>query len=996
MLCSKLFVRSCALSVLVWFLHSVNGSLADEKPYGLTKRTAWTNSKIKGSPDPPSPYRTVGAFPKLKFDEPLDATFAPGLDRMFVVERYGKIYSFPNDPRAESADLFLDMKKVVYGLAFHPEFAKNGFCYVTYLVHTEEHPEGTRVARFNASGNPPRVDPTSEKVLITWPSGGHNGGCLKFGPDGYLYIATGDSSGIADEYRTGQDLTNLSGAILRIDVDRQSAGKPYTIPADNPFTKVPDARGEIWAYGLRQPWKIAFDRKTGKLWTGNIGQDLWEAVLQIERGGNYGWSVLEGSHPFGPDRPRGPTPFIEPIFEHHHVECRSITGGYVYHGSRIPKLRGAYIYGDYDSGKIWMLRYDPKKKEVTEHGELVDSSLRLVGFTEDHDNELFLVDHISGRISKLEENPVVDDGSSFPRRLSETGLFASVAKHVPAPGVIPYSVIAPQWCDGASKQRLLALPGESQIVFDGTVYPQPAPGAPHSWKLPDGTVTVETLSMELETGNPRSRRRLETRILHYEELEGSDAVGAQFWRGYTYLWNDDQTDAVLLEDPRGLDRKLTIQDATAPGGKRTQTWHFPSRTECIVCHNMAAKYALGMNTLQLNRDHDYGGTIANQLRTFEHIGLFTEPLPRSPDKLEKLVDYHDKDAPVSQRARSYLHANCSHCHRKWGGGNSDVNLLATLTMEDMKIAGVRPAHGGFHIPNAQLLAPGQPFQSVMLYRTSKLGPGRMPRIGSSVVDSAGVQLLHDWISSYADGQIKRPAEELLLSEAFKKLENAGSAQGSNSVIDQILESTQGALRLAYALNDGANQELPTSVRAEVITKAAKHPDARVRDLFERYLPEEQRTQRLGNVVVPEKILAMAGDIERGRRFFFEASGVQCRNCHKIKDKGAEVGPDLSQIGKKYDRRRLLDTILNPSKEVEPKYRVYLVQTVSGQVHSGLLVSRDAEQLVLKDAKNKVTTIPADEVEDMVAQQQSIMPDLLLRDMTAQQVADLTAFLSSLK
>src|SRR5439155_17210871 len=274
----------------------------------------------------------------------------------------------------------------------HPQFAKNGLVYVTYVIDNEkELPAGTRVSRFHVlPGDSPRCDPKSEQIIIEWPCGGHNGGCLKFGPDGYLYIATGDSSGIADQYQTGQDLSTLAGKILRIDVDhpsgdrgRSSASRPYSVPKDNPFVGVPGARPEIWAYGLRQPWKITFDRATGDLWTGNVGQDLWEQMYRIERGGNYGWSVLEGSHPFRPERERGPTPILMPVVEHDHANFRSITGGIVYHGKRLKGLAGAYVYGDYDTGRVWTFRYDREKKAVTDHRELVKSNLRLVGFAED-------------------------------------------------------------------------------------------------------------------------------------------------------------------------------------------------------------------------------------------------------------------------------------------------------------------------------------------------------------------------------------------------------------------------------------------------------------------------------------------------------------------------------------------------------------------------------------------------------------------------------------
>jgi uncharacterized repeat protein (TIGR03806 family) len=1001
-------------AALTAFLGRTPGSRSDDKSptklFGLDRRMPWTTSKVRSSPVPPSPYKTDLAFPKLKFDESLDISSIPDYPRIFVVERYGRIFSFPNDPQTEKADLLLDLNALLgratpktmaaYGFALHPQFTRNGFVYVTYVIDLEkELPKGSRVSRFRVSpGDPPKCDPQSEQIIIEWPCGGHNGGCLKFGPNGYLYIGTGDSSGIADQYLTGQDLGSLAGKILRIDVDHHADAKTYGIPKDNPFVDRKGARPEIWAYGLRQPWKMSFDRATGDLWVGNVGQDLWEQIYLIERGGNYGWSVLEGSHPFRPERPRGPTPILMPTVEHDHANFRSITGGFVYHGQRLKELAGAYIYGDYDTGRIWMFRYDRHKKAVTEHRELFASNLRLVGFGEDPAGELYLLDHVAGRISRLVPNLATNTADQFPRRLSQTGLFASTKDHQPAAGVIPYSVIAPQWCDGATKERFLALPGESQIEFETVTYPQPAPGAPPGWRFPDGAVIAETLSLDTDTTMPGKRRRLETRLLHHQRLFGNEEVGDQYWQGYTYIWNDDQTDAVLLEDPQGRDETFTIRDPKAPGGRRQLMWHFHSRTECTVCHNMSAKYALGMQTLQANTEHSYAGVIANQLRTWEHVGLFTRPLPSPPEELPRLVDYRDGSQDLNLRARSYLHANCSHCHRKWGGGNAEFQLLATLDLADTGIVGVRPAQGTFNIANARILAPGDPYRSVLFYRTATLGLGRMPRLGSNVVDAAGAKLLHDWIARLpgtgvvGDGSSHASAKTAAAVDALRSAAGLSSADLAPR-IDPLLTSTSAALRLMHALGD---DRFPAAAREALVSRAVKSQTPEIRDLFERFLPEEQRVKRLGNIIRPEQILALAGDAGRGRKLFFETPGVQCQTCHRIGGKGTEVGPDLDQIGKKYDRAQILDNILYPSKQIDEKYLTYLVETKQGQVFTGLLVTKDATKVVLKDATNKRIEVPAADVQLIAAQQKSLMPELLLRDLTAEQVADLTAFLSSLK
>jgi uncharacterized repeat protein (TIGR03806 family) len=714
-----------------------------DKPAGIDKRVPWTTSKVKGSPEPPLLYRTEVAFPKLKFTEPLDMAPIPGSNRLAIAERWGRLFTFVNDRQTPKADLLLDLnKQQIYALTFHPQFDKHPYVYVTYIVKNDD-PAGTHISRFTVSGDPPKADPASEKVVFEWPSGGHNAGCLKFGPDGKLYIATGDGSGIADELQTGQNLGDLLSSVLRIDVDHPDPGRNYGIPKDNPFVDRKGARPEIWAYGVRQPWKMSFDRATGDLWAGEVGQDLWESILKIEKGGNYGWSVMEGTHPFRPERAKGPTPILPPVAEHPHSDFRSITGGYVYHGKRLPELAGAYVYGDFDTGRVWGLRHDGKK--VTWRQEMTRTTHRIVSWGEDQEGELYYLDFVLGRVHRLGPAPPAAPTAPFPTKLSETGLFASTKDHKPAPGLIPYTVSAALWSDGAAKERFLALPGERKIEFDAVVYPQPAPGSLPGWHFPGGTVLVKTFILETERGNPASRRRLETRLLHYQYMGGTEEYGDQYWRGYTYVWNDEQTDAELA-DAAGLDRTFTIKDPAAPGGERKQTWHFPSRAECTLCHTMAAKYALGVNTLQMNRDFDYGdGRAANQLRTLEHLGVFTKPLPKPPEELPRLVDYEDASQPLEARARAYLHANCSHCHRKWGGGNAAFQVLQTLDLKDTGTIDTKPGQGTFGLEDPRILVPGDPGRSLLLHRMKILGLGRMPHVASLVVDEKGVKLIEDWI-----------------------------------------------------------------------------------------------------------------------------------------------------------------------------------------------------------------------------------------------------------
>jgi glucose/arabinose dehydrogenase len=454
--------------------------------FDVQRRQLWTSDNLRGTPEPPDPYATEDAFPRLKFFEPLSVGVVPGSNRLGMATRPGKIYTFANRPSVTQADLLIDIGRTTYGLVFHPRFAENRYFYVTYVLDlAKTEPEGSRLSRFEASRtDPPVADPTTERIILEWPSGGHNGGCMRFGPEGDLYLSTGDGSGIADELLTGQDLGDLLGAILRIDVDHPDGDCPYTIPRDNPCVAIPGARGEIWSFGHRQVWKFGFDGQ-GRLWAGEVGQDLWEMVYLIERGGNHGWSVNEGSHSFRPERKKGPGAFVRPVVEHPHSDFRSVTGGYVYESDRLPKLKGAYIYGYYDSGKVWSLRLDNGK--VTDHRQLADTQIRIVEFAQDEAGEVYLVDFAGGGLHRLVEAPTQTAMKPFPIKLSETGLFESTRDLRPAPGLIPYSVNAPLWSDGAQKQRYLALPGNSQIEFGAVIYPHGVNYADRGWRFPDGT-----------------------------------------------------------------------------------------------------------------------------------------------------------------------------------------------------------------------------------------------------------------------------------------------------------------------------------------------------------------------------------------------------------------------------------------------------------------------------------------------------------------------------
>ena len=379
------------------------------------------------------------AFPDLRFDRPVAMAYPDdGSQTLFVVEQRGRIWSFLDEPSASEKVEFLDIRPKVFspasgghneegllGLAFHPAFRRNGEFFVYYSAH--EGPTGRRsiVARYRVSGaDPRRADPASEQRIWVGPPdpyGNHNGGMIAFGPDGYLYITLGDSGAADDPLTTGQDPSDWFGSILRVDVDHPGDGKAYGIPADNPRLRDPRRFAawapEVYCIGLRNVWKFSFDRATGTLWAGDVGQNLWEMVHIIENGGNYGWSLKEGFHAFRPRQRKDPaSPLSPPLAEYPHSpnqggsgrmdDGKSITGGYVYRGRELPELAGVYVYGDYDTGRIWGLREKDGKAIVS--GELIDrvpkAALHIASFGEDRRGELLIL-AFDGRIHRLVRRP---------------------------------------------------------------------------------------------------------------------------------------------------------------------------------------------------------------------------------------------------------------------------------------------------------------------------------------------------------------------------------------------------------------------------------------------------------------------------------------------------------------------------------------------------------------------------------------------------------------
>jgi len=685
-------------------------------------RASWINTRLVGTPETPPPYVTVPAYPQLKPKKPIAAMREPDANRIVYLENYGYdelrgvLRRFEAKADVAEAEVLLELKDHVYSLTFHPDFARNRFIYFGVNGPSNGKGKHTKILRYTFDSEAKGVLPDSRFLIIEWPSNGHNGGDCAFGKDGMMYVTSGDGTSAMDRDDVGQDLSSMRSKVLRIDVDGARDGKPYIVPAGNPFSALTNARPEVWAYGLRNPWRITSDRESGQIWVGENGQDLREYAHLLGRGENYGWSAYEGTKPVFKERLKGPSPFTPPTIEHDHGEYRSLTGGIVYRGRAFPELNGAYIYGDYSTGRIGAMRHDGTN--VLWQRELTDSPLMIVGFGVDVDGETLIVDYNGGfhRLAPYVETP---NAPPFARKLSETGLFRDVMAEKPAAGVVAYEINHPGWHDGAQGKHWIAAPADTKIHASES----------GQWAADNGAALVQTLALDTSTGP----RRVETRVLLKREND---------WVGYTYVWNDAQTDAELAP-AKGSRTTLNLPEGPRP-------WLVPSRSDCLVCHSRAANFALSLNSRQLNRPAPDEPAV-NQIVRLNQEGLINSGSSSwIADKLEsapRFPSLTDTNATLEARARTYLAVNCAHCHVHEGGGNSAMDLAATTSLKNTRLIDQIPQHGTFNLKEARIITPGSPSRSVLISRTALRIPGQMPPLGTIRADPEGTKVLAQWISS---------------------------------------------------------------------------------------------------------------------------------------------------------------------------------------------------------------------------------------------------------
>jgi glucose/arabinose dehydrogenase/mono/diheme cytochrome c family protein len=732
-------------------------------------------------PVPPQQgYLLANAFPTVSLNNPVCITSPPGeTNRLFILERgigdnIGKIVVITN-LAAPTRTVFMtlpvlsDVESGLLGLAFHPGYATNGYFYVFYsrsLTTSQGSGRHQRIARFTTA--PPDANVASsgtELPLITQfdTQANHNGGDLAFGPDGYLYASVGDEGLQYNGDFNAQIITNkFFSAVLRLDVDKRPGNllpnphpantTNYFVPADNPFVGVTNFNGqnfdatnvrtEFYAIGFRNPWRMSFDRVAGTLYLGDVGQDRYEEVDIITKGGNYGWSYYEGTHlalPMYPGRPgifaNPPPGLILPIQDYPHTggavgyTGNAVIGGVVYRGARLSQLYGAYIFSDNGSGSVWMLRSDGTN--TVPFQKIAQASGPSAFGIDPRNGDVLIAQLNNNQIGRLDYNST-NVGAPLPATLADTGAFSDLAALTPNAGIVPYDINVPFWSDNAIKSRWFSVPNTNLTIGfnpDG------------NWSFPTGGVAnagapgafwVKHFELELTNGVPQSRRRLETRFI----IRNTNGI-----YGVTYRWETPPTNATLVPEG-GLDEAIVINDG---GTLRTQIWHYPSRAECQACHTAVGGFALGFNTPQLNRNVNYGAGPENQIVAMSSAGYFSASVA-NVHTLRALAPLTNESVSLEYRVRSFLAANCVQCHQPGGPALATWDArITTPTSSAGIVNGLLVNNAGN--PQNRVISPGWIDRSMLLTRISTRGPTQMPPLDSTIVDTQAVSLVSRWVTN---------------------------------------------------------------------------------------------------------------------------------------------------------------------------------------------------------------------------------------------------------
>lgn len=849
----------CACSVLLP-LSAPAGGLDSPQPVGAYLNGAFPATE----PAEFTEWTTVNAFPGLTFVEPLHLSEIPGGNQLLLVCKDGRIWRFENNPATVQSGVVqvLDWSAKTqtgddmgfYSLSFHPEFGQAGspnidYVYVCYshrpaapLTGQGENNTYWTVSRLTWQRASGTLNPASELVLIRQydPHGWHNGGATFFGPDGFLYITNGDGGNQNDFYGNSQRRDfGLFGGILRIDVNNDPAKshairrqpqsgstKPaewpasytqgYGIPNDNPWQATNGSLlEEFYCIGLRSPHSAHLDAVTGEIWVGDVGDDNREEMNRISKGDNTQWAFREGTMA-GPKA--APATIIgtqrQPAIEYDHSAGNAcVIGGMRYRGAKwADQLGGKLIYGDHVSRRVWVADPDASPSPVIQ--EIIPSfsggSRGLASFSTDGAGEIYLIGisgpgENTGVIHKLAPESAT---ANAPALLSQTGFFTNLATLTPIPAAIPFSVASPLWSDGTDKHRWLVVPNDGshnsnaeKIVFSEN----------NNWVFPPGSVLVKHFELPLDARNPGLTRRLETRFIICTPDNGK--------YGVTYKWNAEGTDAVLLTAGVAEYHQVILAD----GSTASRKWDYPSRADCMRCHNSAAGQALGVRTHQINQNHHYTATgrSDNQLATLNALGMFNTSLSgvQIGDFLaSRALD--DETAPLEHRIRSYLDSNCSHCHRPDGPvPEFDARLTTPLDLQGIVDGEIT---GRFNLPGGKYIKPGDPFLSAIRVRMAGTeSPVAMPPLAKNLAHVDAVAALDTYINGLnasefeaTPGPLAQYVRLIAMSEVngnawtsvgeFTVLDDAGNPLTATVHAYDSQETTAGYQPALYAVDGNPN------------------------------------------------------------------------------------------------------------------------------------------------------------------------------------------------
>lgn len=811
------------------------------------------------TPSSISTWTTEVAFPNLEFMDPLEMREVPGHRKFMMAGKKGFIWTFDKDFSTSTKDTMLVIEDSVYtagdagllGAIFHPKFNQTGnpaqdsnYIYIFYRFAYEQGVERPRaylrLSRFTVDPNTLKSHDSTEFVMIQqydrhdW----HNGGGMFFDEDGFLYLCIGDEGGANDTYNSSQKMNEgLLGGVFRIDVDNDTSrsdpvirqpqnpatppsGWPgsfsqgYMIPRDNPWNdRSGDTLGEFWALGLRSPHRMNYDPQTKNIWIGDIGQGSREEITLAEKGANMQWPYMEGNLAGQRSKPTNLIGYdLPPVLDYPRSDGTSVIGGFVYRGNMWPELQGRYIFGDHTQRRIWMidandtLGVNPKTFLATVPAFGQGGKSGISSFATDSTGEIYILKLFGTNLNggKIYRLRAAVSSNEPPALLSQLDIFSDLSNLSPQDYMIPYNMIEPFWSDDALKKRWMVIPNDGthdtpseQIVYDEN----------EDWEFPVGAVLVKHFDLEIDETNASLTRKLETRLM----VRGTDDV----FYGITYRWREDGSDAELLT----VGRYDTLQIQTALNGPREVQWYYPSRQECLACHNNGTKSALGPSTRQLNMDISYHqtGRMANQLKTLSHLQVFDTP----PDtnNLSSLMIARAKDdasASLEDRARTYLDVNCGYCHRPNNSISAYFDARMSTPLEEQNII-YGPVFNKFGAFDPKTIVPGDLENSLIYQRMKAVHDDvAMPPLAKNLRDTAGVELIRAYIQSLSpdgSGAVSQTVADYQddfggpTANGWEYLWNGGGAMGNDANYAPL------AWNGTYYDGDGINNGMPDASTA---------------------------------------------------------------------------------------------------------------------------------------------------------------------------------------